>query len=72
VPTTLAGGGLFLGLTGEVGNAWERLSDVDAGDLRASAGIFVGVETLVGPLYVSYARADQGEDAWYIFLGQAF
>ena len=45
---------------------------MDAGDLRASAGIFVGVETLVGPLYVSYARADQGEDAWYIFLGQAF
>ena len=72
VPTTVAGGGLFLGLTGEVGNAWERRDDVDAGDLRASAGIFAGVETLLGPLYISFARADHGEDAWYIFLGQAF
>ena len=72
VPTTVAGGGLFFGLTGEVGNAWETRGEVDAGDLRSSAGIFVGVETLLGPLYISYARADQGEDAWYIFLGQAF
>ncbi len=72
VPTTVAGGGLFLGLTGEVGNAWERRGDVDAGDLRTSAGIFAGVETLLGPLYISYGRADRGEDAWYIFLGQAF
>ncbi len=72
VPTAIAGGGFFLGLTAAVGNAWERRGDVDGGDLRTSAGIFAGLETLLGPLYVSYARADQGEDAWYIFLGQAF
>ncbi|GMR14021.1 MAG: patatin-like phospholipase PlpD [Gemmatimonadota bacterium] len=72
VPTTVAGGGLFVGFTGEVGNVWELRRDVDVGDLRASAGVFAGVETLLGPLYLSYARADQGEDAWHLFLGQAF
>lgn len=72
LPTTVAGGDLYLGVSGEVGNVWRTRGEVSLRDLRTSGGIFAAVETLLGPFYISYARTKDGEDAWAIFLGQAF
>jgi NTE family protein len=59
-------GGLF-----EIGNAWENRGDID-NDLLISAGPFVGVDTPLGPVYVSYAHGEGGENQAYFYLGRSF
>jgi NTE family protein len=72
LPSGLAGGDLFAGMSFEAGNVWEAREDVSLGDLRVSVGAFVGLETLVGPLYLSLARAEGGENTFFLYLGRAF
>jgi NTE family protein len=61
-------GGLF-----EIGNAWDRRGDIDdIDDNLISFGPFVGVDTPLGPLYISYAHGEGGENQAYVFLGRSF
>ena len=41
-------------------------------DLLISAGQFIGVDTPLGPLYISYAHGEGGEDQAYVYLGRSF
>lgn len=61
---TYAGGSL------EVGNVWNRRSDIDWDSLRVGGSLFVGADTLIGPLYLGYGQADGGNGALYLFLGR--
>jgi NTE family protein len=66
------GGDLHLGFSLEAGDAW---SDPDTGgldELRGGASLFVGMETLLGPLYLAYGRATSGSDTFYLFIGRSF
>jgi NTE family protein len=71
LPSAL-GGGVYLGGTLEAGNVWDDISDAELGGLRKAGLIFTGAETLLGPLYLGYGRAEGGEDSFYLFLGQVF
>jgi NTE family protein len=66
------GGGLYVGFSAEAGNIWESNSAVDLGDLRYAGTLFMGLGTVLGPVYLAYGRADRGEDSFYLFLGQPF
>ncbi len=68
LPTAVPSGRLFLGISAETGTAW---TDV-RGNPRVGGTLFVGLETLLGPLNLAYGRADAGEDAWYLSLGLTF
>jgi NTE family protein len=35
-----------------------------------SGSVFIGAETLLGPLYLAYGQAFQGGGAFYIYLGR--
>ena len=72
LPTSLTGGALYLGVSAESGNAWDEASEISARNLRYGGTLFAGLDTILGPLYLGYGRADRGRDAWYLFLGQAF
>ncbi|MCA9738918.1 MAG: patatin-like phospholipase family protein, partial [Gemmatimonadetes bacterium] len=72
VPTTLAGGRLFVGASFEAGNAWERTRDIALDDLRLGGTVFAGLETFLGPAWLGYGRADRGSGAWYLLLGRTF
>ncbi|MGQ9831562.1 MAG: patatin-like phospholipase family protein [Thermochromatium sp.] len=61
---TYAGGSL------EVGNVWNRRRDIDWDSLRVGGSLFVGADTLIGPLYLGYGQADSGNGALYLFLGR--
>jgi NTE family protein len=56
----------------ETGNAWRTTAEIAADNLRFSASVFVGLDTLVGPLYTAYGLADGGSGSWYFFLGHVF
>jgi NTE family protein len=61
---------VYVGGLAEIGNAWERSAHFS--DELVSAGPFVGVDTPLGPLYISYAHGEGGENQAYLFLGRSF
>ncbi len=62
---------VYVGGLAEIGNAWDDRSDID-NDLLISAGPFVGVDTPLGPLYLSYAYGEGGHSQAYLYLGRNF
>ncbi|RMH13968.1 MAG: hypothetical protein D6701_11775, partial [Gemmatimonadetes bacterium] len=72
LPSALQGGDLHVGASFEAGNAWTRDETVRLKGLRAGGNVFVGLDTLLGPLYLAYGFADGGKDTLYLFVGRAF
>jgi NTE family protein len=65
-----AGRNWYAGLSLEAGNSWARREDVDFGDIRKAGSVFVGAETIIGPLYLGYGHTAGGDSALYLFLGR--
>ena len=68
----LAGGNLYAGLSAEVGNAWETRAQAGLDDLHTSLGAYLGLETFLGPLYLSLAKGDRSDYGLFLSLGHAF
>jgi NTE family protein len=62
---------VYVGGLGEIGNTWNDRSDIED-DLLISGGPFVGVDTPLGPLYLSYAHGEGGHNQVYLYLGRNF
>jgi NTE family protein len=60
----------YVGTSIEAGNAWQRRSDISAGDLKKAASVFVGIDSIIGPLYFGYGHTFGGDSALYLFLGR--
>ncbi len=60
----------YAGASLETGNTWMQRSDIQLDNLRVAGSLFIGADTLIGPLYLGYGRADAGETAFYLFLGR--
>jgi len=66
-------GDLYLGASLESGNVWtEEEKKFDLGNLRLAGSLFVGYDTILGPLYLAVGHADGGFNAGYFFLGRPF
>lgn len=63
------GGGVYAGLSLEAGNLWLEQGEVATGDLIHAGSLWVGADTLLGPVYLGYGRAESGDDAFYLFVG---
>ncbi len=72
LPTTLSGGDLLVGTSVEAGNTWHSDEKMGLVGMRVGASLFVGLETILGPIHLGYGRADRGQGAWYFFLGRTF
>lgn len=61
------GGGLYAGVLAEVGDAWatER-------DLHRSFTLIAGGDTIIGPVFVAFARADGSNQRFYFTIGKTF
>ena len=62
---------VYAGAIFELGNAWQKRSDIKS-DLRYSIAPFFGVDTPLGPLYLSYAYGEGGNHQGYLYLGASF
>ncbi|TFF41599.1 patatin-like phospholipase family protein [Pseudomonas sp. RIT623] len=62
---------LYLGGSLERGRAWNNDNEFDSGYINA-ASIFLGLETPLGPLNLSYGTNDAHEKAVYLNLGHTF
>lgn len=59
----------YTGVSLEAGNAWQR-ADRDHGPVRKAGSIFVGIDSIIGPLYFAYGRTAGVGGAFYLFLGR--
>lgn len=68
----IQGGKLMPGYAGfslEAGNAWQGSEDISGGNLIYASSLFVGFDTVVGPVYLGYGHANNGENGIYLRLG---
>jgi NTE family protein len=65
-------GDLYLGGSLESGNVWQEGDKFNLTKLRLAGSLFVGYDTLVGPLYLAFGHADGGYNAGYFYLGRPF
>jgi NTE family protein len=66
-------GDLYLGGSLECGNVWqEGEKKFDISKLRLAGSLFVGYDTIFGPLYLAFGHADGGYNAGYFYLGRPY
>ena len=66
---SLVGTGVYVGGSFETGNAWLTSSDIRWDNLRYAGSLYLGAETLLGPLYLGWGRASGGFSSFYLALG---
>lgn len=62
----------YVGMSLEAGNVWQDRQAVTWGSVRADGSIFLGLDTLIGPLYLATGFDQKGSEAFYLFLGRPF
>jgi NTE family protein len=65
------GTGIYAGGSLEAGNVWGGARDIAAADLRYAGSVFLGADTLLGPLYLGLGLTEHGESSAYISLGMS-
>jgi NTE family protein len=62
----------YIGMSFEVGNTWDRRSEISLGSARKDASLFLGFDTFLGPLYLGTGYDSSGNSALFLFLGRTF
>ena len=76
----LKGGGFFgtlnapiyAGFSLEAGDAWNDGQYRNLHDLKKSMSVYVAADTFLGPFYLAFASSEEGEDSFYLYLGEKF
>lgn len=61
---------IYAGVSAELGRASGNVSFLSDGKVKTSYGIFLGFDTVFGPLFLGYGKAPQRSTNFYFFLGQ--
>jgi outer membrane translocation and assembly module TamA len=51
---------------------WQNRGEINWDSAHKDASIFLGLDTLVGPLYLATGYDDSGRLAFYLVLGRTF
>lgn len=62
----------YMGISLEAGNVWEDKDDMAFDDLTLGGSLFVGFDTILGPIYIGYGQAEHNNYSFYFSLGKAF
>lgn len=63
---------VYIGASLEKGNVWDSRRDIAFSSARTNGSLFVGLDTLLGPVYFATGFDDGGGSAYYLFLGRTF
>ena len=66
----IIGRGVYVGGSLEAGNVWNSRDDISAKDLITAGSLFLAADTWLGPFYIAYGLASNGQSSWYLFLGR--
>ncbi|BAO43547.1 patatin-like phospholipase family protein [Thiolapillus brandeum] len=59
---------LYLGATLEAGNTWQAAGDI-GNDWLLGGSMFLGLDTLLGPLYMGYALGEDDHGSLFMYFG---
>ncbi|HEX5163424.1 MAG TPA: patatin-like phospholipase family protein [Steroidobacteraceae bacterium] len=63
---------VYLGGSIEQGNVWSDRRDITWSSAMTNGSLFVGADTILGPLYFATGFDQEGLTAYYLFLGRTF
>jgi NTE family protein len=63
---------VYIGGSFEMGNVWNSRRDISFHSALMNGSLFVGLDTLLGPVYFATGFDDNGGTAYYLFLGRTF
>ncbi|MDD4201907.1 MAG: BamA/TamA family outer membrane protein [Candidatus Omnitrophica bacterium] len=64
---------VYVGGSLETGNAWIDKKKMSFEKLHYGGSLFVGLDTLIGPIYMGYGIADRSDNGdFFLYLGQIF
>lgn len=63
------GGDWYAGFSLEAGRVSGK-ADAHRGDVHKAASLFLGLDSIIGPLYFAYGKTFGGDSAFYLFLGR--
>ena len=63
---------VYLGGSIEHGGVWNKSSDVSWGSAITAGSVYVAVDSIIGPVYLSYGQAEDGNDSFYLSLGSSW
>jgi NTE family protein len=62
----------YIGGTVELGNTWQDRSDMSFDSSILAGSVFVGVDSILGPIYLAFGLAEGGQRALYFYVGRTF
>ncbi len=62
----------YIGATAELGNTWQDESDISLDSSIFAGSVFVGVDSILGPIYLAVGQAEHGQRAFYFYVGRTF
>jgi len=62
----------YIGATAELGNTWQDRSDISLDSSIFAGSVFVGVDSILGPIYLAVGMAEHGQTALYFYVGRTF
>lgn len=59
----------YLGISAEAGNVWNQDEKIDSDDLIYGGSLYLGTDTIMGPIALGYGANDSGASSIYFYLG---
>jgi NTE family protein len=63
---------VYAGMSLELGNTWQRRTDMSIGSARKDMSVFFGLDTFLGPAWLAAGYDSRGRSALYLSLGHSF
>ncbi len=63
---------VYVGASVEQGNVWTDRREISFGSSRTNGSVFLGLDTILGPVYLATGFDEGGRTAYYLFLGRTF
>jgi len=63
---------VYIGASVEQGNVWANRREISFASARTNGSVFLGLDTILGPVYFATGFDEGGQSAYYLFLGRTF
>lgn len=60
----------YVGATAEFGGVWQDRDDISYENSIFAGSLFLGVDTVIGPVFLGYGHGEGGNNGIYLFLGK--
>ncbi len=66
------GQGVYLGGMLNAGNTWQASSDVALDDVHPGAATMLGIDSIIGPIYLAYGKGEYNNNQYWLSIGNHF